>query len=367
MVAANERIVNRKPGGLASRRRLGVLCALAVQESVQSAKSVDRLSTPVTRPPLSSAASVVQTSVDCVTSLCHDDRQSRFPLRSPPLPRGSKNVVSSWLCGEKSVSGTQPLVHIIYQGTTLDSVTGLYYERNRNYSPSLGTWISQDPLQYINGANTYQFVMSDPAGYIDSFGLATDSFSYISKSDWNQVADDIEEQLEVDSMGGGLDGWTHNGAAKFVGRVLRGQAISHQVDIGSAKGALELVIKLALLLSKDNPTGWVAGALGFTGKNGIKLGIKLFENALQSLRARGVNETYRAFYQKKLCNGWNTGSIRITYNPFTGAFTGELIGNVGQISDAGDPTGHGHIHRFYFPFNGTLSLNNDHSLLMLLY
>jgi RHS repeat-associated protein len=49
-------------------------------------------------------------------------------------------------------TGTQPLVNNLYQGMTLDSVTGLYYERYRNYSPSLGTWISQDPLQYIKGA-----------------------------------------------------------------------------------------------------------------------------------------------------------------------------------------------------------------------
>jgi RHS repeat-associated protein len=53
---------------------------------------------------------------------------------------------------------------------TLDAVTGLYYERNRNYSPTLGRWRSQDPLQYINGANTYQFVNSSPVGAADPMG-----------------------------------------------------------------------------------------------------------------------------------------------------------------------------------------------------
>ncbi len=42
--------------------------------------------------------------------------------------------------------------------------------RNRNYSPSLGRWINQDPAGYINGANTYQFVMSNPAGSVDPSG-----------------------------------------------------------------------------------------------------------------------------------------------------------------------------------------------------
>ena len=67
-------------------------------------------------------------------------------------------------------AGTQPISDYLYQGMTLDAVTGLYYARNRNYSPSLGVWISQDPAVYINGANTYQMEMSGPVGSVDPFG-----------------------------------------------------------------------------------------------------------------------------------------------------------------------------------------------------
>ena len=81
---------------------------------------------------------------------------------------------------EKSVRGsdavrrrrrTQPVANNLYQGMTLDVVTGLYYERERDYSPSLGRWTEQDPAQYINGANTYQFVDSSPVGNVDAEGL----------------------------------------------------------------------------------------------------------------------------------------------------------------------------------------------------
>ena len=65
---------------------------------------------------------------------------------------------------------TQPLVNNLYQGMTLDAVAGLCYERNRDYSPSLGRWMEQDPAQYINGANTYQFVDSSPVGMVDAWG-----------------------------------------------------------------------------------------------------------------------------------------------------------------------------------------------------
>ncbi|NNM85576.1 MAG: RHS repeat-associated core domain-containing protein [Phycisphaerales bacterium] len=67
-------------------------------------------------------------------------------------------------------SGTQPISNYLYQGMALDAVTGLYYARNRNYSPSLGVWISQDPLQYVNGANTYQMEMGGPVGAVDPRG-----------------------------------------------------------------------------------------------------------------------------------------------------------------------------------------------------
>ncbi len=60
----------------------------------------------------------------------------------------------------------------MYQGGRQDPLTQLYHFDHRDYSPSLGTWTSQDPLQYINGVNTYQFVMSNPVGNVDPIGEA---------------------------------------------------------------------------------------------------------------------------------------------------------------------------------------------------
>jgi RHS repeat-associated protein len=69
----------------------------------------------------------------------------------------------------------QPLARNLYQGMTLDAMTELYYGRARDYSPSLGRWMGQDPAQFINGANTYQFVKSSPVGNVDAEGLATEA------------------------------------------------------------------------------------------------------------------------------------------------------------------------------------------------
>ncbi len=67
-------------------------------------------------------------------------------------------------------AGTVPMVNNLYQGMPLDPATGLYYERARWYSPSLGIWASQDPAGYINGTDTYQFVTSNPVGLVDPTG-----------------------------------------------------------------------------------------------------------------------------------------------------------------------------------------------------
>ena len=63
----------------------------------------------------------------------------------------------------------------MYQGGRFDTATGLYHFGARNYSPSLGIWISQDPLQYVNGADTYQMEMSGPVGAVDPSGMGAAS------------------------------------------------------------------------------------------------------------------------------------------------------------------------------------------------
>ena len=92
-------------------------------------------------------------------------------------------------------TGTQPLANNLYQGMALDPVTGLYYERARWYSPSLGVWISQDPAAYINGANTYQYAMNNPTSYVDPTGFYTTADSLGSGVMGSRI--DIDEILKI--------------------------------------------------------------------------------------------------------------------------------------------------------------------------
>jgi RHS repeat-associated protein len=61
-----------------------------------------------------------------------------------------------------------------FQGGRWDPVTGLYNFRFRDYSPTLGRWMEQDPLGYVDGANTYQMELSAPVDGLDPLGLECD-------------------------------------------------------------------------------------------------------------------------------------------------------------------------------------------------
>jgi RHS repeat-associated protein len=59
-----------------------------------------------------------------------------------------------------------------FTGRENDSGTGLYYFRNRYYSPSHHRFISQDPIGLFAGTlNYYGYTHNDPLGGVDPFGL----------------------------------------------------------------------------------------------------------------------------------------------------------------------------------------------------
>ena len=68
-------------------------------------------------------------------------------------------------------SQISPLAPYLFTGRRLDPETGLYYFRNRYYSPLLGKFISPDPLDYVDGMNVYAYVNGNTANLNDPMGL----------------------------------------------------------------------------------------------------------------------------------------------------------------------------------------------------
>ncbi|WP_455769348.1 RHS repeat-associated core domain-containing protein [Paracidovorax citrulli] len=59
---------------------------------------------------------------------------------------------------------------IRFQGQQFDAETGLHYNRLRYYDPSLGQYLTQDPIGLLGGNDKYIYPVS-PTGWIDPTGL----------------------------------------------------------------------------------------------------------------------------------------------------------------------------------------------------
>lgn len=60
-----------------------------------------------------------------------------------------------------------------YTGRRWDKESGLWYYRNRMYSPTLGRFLQRDPAGYVDGMNLYAYVQNNPLKYLDPMGLTT--------------------------------------------------------------------------------------------------------------------------------------------------------------------------------------------------
>jgi RHS repeat-associated protein len=59
-----------------------------------------------------------------------------------------------------------------YTARDYDSETGLRYYRSRYYDPTVGRFLSEDPIGFDGGMNFYSYVTNSPVGYVDPGGLA---------------------------------------------------------------------------------------------------------------------------------------------------------------------------------------------------
>jgi RHS repeat-associated protein len=72
----------------------------------------------------------------------------------------------------------------------------LYYYRNRYYKPSLGRFISEDPIGLAGGENIYAYVGNNPVNLTDPLGLSPAGFQQCSSDNG-----DCEGQLVLSLAG----------------------------------------------------------------------------------------------------------------------------------------------------------------------
>jgi RHS repeat-associated protein len=67
---------------------------------------------------------------------------------------------------------------LLYAGYRRDAESALYHVRNRYYHPTLGRWVSRDPVGYEGGRDLYAYAKASPACGLDPLGLQLDTVSH---------------------------------------------------------------------------------------------------------------------------------------------------------------------------------------------
>src|SRR5205814_330706 len=94
-----------------------------------------------------------------------------------------------------------------FQGLRYDADTGLLSARNRDLSVGMMRWISNDPMGYVDGLNTYQGFAANPINGLDPDGLAKRVYIFEGFSGFNGDAANILHQGKPvnDSMMSGMN------------------------------------------------------------------------------------------------------------------------------------------------------------------
>jgi RHS repeat-associated protein len=110
------------------------------------------------------------------------------PTANPPVPAKQveryvydpygRTYVETWDASLNGGAGgwTRPATSFYgnpfgWTGQRYDPGVGLYHFYARTYSPELGRWLQRDPLGFVDGVNTYEYVRSMPTRLTDPLGL----------------------------------------------------------------------------------------------------------------------------------------------------------------------------------------------------
>ena len=160
--------------------------------------------------------------------------------------------------------GISTAIALRFPGQEYDAITGLHYNDQRDYDPTLGRYIQSDPIGLEAGTNTYNYARGNPALYVDQDGrFAWVIAGAVIGSGINVAATVIAnggfdgltaQQLAAAAIGGAIAG----GLGSIAGPL--GGSLALELGFGSSSGAAAIGIS-ALLTSGASAAGQEASNL----------------------------------------------------------------------------------------------------------
>ncbi len=103
---------------------------------------------------------------------------------------------------------------VLFAGYRYDTETGLYHVRYRCLHPTLGRWMSRDPIGYVGVMNLYQYARSRPARSVDPLGLKEASCGpgkCDGQEDWKDKVNEMIRRLLARAVQGTRSPHAHPG------------------------------------------------------------------------------------------------------------------------------------------------------------
>ncbi len=170
--------------------------------------------------------------------------------------------------GNLKRQGNKAKNRFTYTGREFDKETGLYYYRNRYYSPELGRFLQRDPVGYIAGINLYTYCSNNPVNWVDPFGWDKE------KPWWEKIRGSIG--IEFGISGGALFG----GGISIIPTITYSPEYGFEVGMqivprfgweiyGHVGGNIGMQLTTAGSLREIAGWGWAMGGSGRLGPLGI--------------------------------------------------------------------------------------------------
>jgi RHS repeat-associated protein len=142
---------------------------------------------------------------DGLVSYYHSDGLGS--ITSLTNPAGANLVTYAYdAFGNMTDSGGNFVNPYRYTGREWDGETGLYYYRARYYDPSIGRFISEDPIHFNGGINFYRYADNAPTNWTDASGLSPQDVQNLINSFNNTV--NFLNHNGLRRPGGGTGWWS---------------------------------------------------------------------------------------------------------------------------------------------------------------